>query len=503
MNPKQALVLSLALTVLLHRRGRREFLRYFFALLAFTLMVNLSRQLRIRRLLEQVGSKFAAKGKVESVARSLQQARKASLSKFALPQPNATKVDGNNTLGAAAVALTMADTANRLQQTAQHQLQKSLKDLELFPGSQNYFKSVAQAIDENFSTDTEMLEMWAPMTWQEIITTVYYVSKYREMRKARGDIPTPLPAMPPRGKPALTSRDVADWAFFANAAYEENDLALRVLLESRRHQLVFHEYHVGLFQPAHFLSMSLDQDLVVIGIKGTSSLSDWLTNLFIAKEELNIRSTPGFDSGIHAGVLHAARFVLDRVGLLLQKAFYKSGFRVVVVGHSLGAGVASALAMLLREELKMDRVTCYAFAPPPSVSKDLAMLSQEYVYSVVNGDDVIPRTGVAQLKNLAMGIRHTSDFVKQQGGDWKQVESTMDVQSWSELMLKHNYGFVEKKFDTYIPGRILYLNDNATAVEVSCDLNMLRVALVSSTMVSDHSMDVYAAKLGATTKTGM
>ena len=49
---------------------------------------------------------------------------------------------------------------------------------------------------------------------------------------------------------------------------------------------------------------------------------------------------------------------------LMKKDKY-SRYQLVVVGHSLGAGVASVLAFLLHQ-LKdyKDRVVCYAFSPP-------------------------------------------------------------------------------------------------------------------------------------------
>lgn len=38
------------------------------------------------------------------------------------------------------------------------------------------------------------------------------------------------------------------------------------------------------------------------------------------------------------------------------------GYRLVIVGHSLGAGVASVLTILLRKQFP--DVICYAFSPP-------------------------------------------------------------------------------------------------------------------------------------------
>ena len=41
---------------------------------------------------------------------------------------------------------------------------------------------------------------------------------------------------------------------------------------------------------------------------------------------------------------------------------YLQGYRLVITGHSLGAGVASLLAVLLKPQYP--HLICYAFSPP-------------------------------------------------------------------------------------------------------------------------------------------
>lgn len=50
---------------------------------------------------------------------------------------------------------------------------------------------------------------------------------------------------------------------------------------------------------------------------------------------------------------------------LLDKAFKgHEDYQLVVVGHSLGAGVASVLALLFKLENKYRAMACYAYSPP-------------------------------------------------------------------------------------------------------------------------------------------
>ena len=46
------------------------------------------------------------------------------------------------------------------------------------------------------------------------------------------------------------------------------------------------------------------------------------------------------------------------------------GYHLVVTGHSLGAGVASILALLIKEKkLFSDQMVCYAFSPPGALMR--------------------------------------------------------------------------------------------------------------------------------------
>lgn len=42
-------------------------------------------------------------------------------------------------------------------------------------------------------------------------------------------------------------------------------------------------------------------------------------------------------------------------------------YQLVITGHSLGAGVASVLAVLLKPKPKYNNLVCYAFSPPGCV----------------------------------------------------------------------------------------------------------------------------------------
>lgn len=78
---------------------------------------------------------------------------------------------------------------------------------------------------------------------------------------------------------------------------------------------------------------------------------------------------------------------------LLQ--LHKAGYPVMVVGHSLGAGVASILSVLLRRHKDPNKCVparVYAFAPPACMSEALSIACRPHVRSCVLRDDVVVRT---------------------------------------------------------------------------------------------------------------
>lgn len=78
---------------------------------------------------------------------------------------------------------------------------------------------------------------------------------------------------------------------------------------------------------------------------------------------------------------------------------HDAGYRVTIVGHSLGAGAASLLAVALRGR-GLQRVRCYAFANPNCAGIQLCSSCADYVTSVVFRDDIVTRVSPEALAGL-------------------------------------------------------------------------------------------------------
>ena len=75
------------------------------------------------------------------------------------------------------------------------------------------------------------------------------------------------------------------------------------------------------------------------------------------------------------------------------------GYDLVVCGHSLGAGTAALLTMMLRP--RWPGVHCYAYSPPGGLlSENAAMSTCDYITSVILGDDFIGRLSMRSMELL-------------------------------------------------------------------------------------------------------
>ena len=109
----------------------------------------------------------------------------------------------------------------------------------------------------------------------------------------------------------------------------------------------------------------------------------------------------------HKGMIDAASYIKNKI---IEKEILKLAFNycpekgtqnynLVLVGHSLGAGTASILAIMLKEQYP--DLICFAYAPPGGLlSIPVLEYTKDFIISIVLGKDVVPRLGLHQMEAL-------------------------------------------------------------------------------------------------------
>lgn len=168
--------------------------------------------------------------------------------------------------------------------------------------------------------------------------------------------------MPCRSKP-LNIEIVEDNCCHCNYA------ALKKLSEEGDIEIIYATYHVDIGETPFFVAVDYDKKKLVISIRGTLSMKDILTDLNAEGETLPL-NPPKEDWLGHKGMVQAAQYIYDKLRSenIIERAFNHNPdrgtreFKLVTLGHSLGAGTASILGILLRQEYP--DLKCYCYSPP-------------------------------------------------------------------------------------------------------------------------------------------
>ena len=132
---------------------------------------------------------------------------------------------------------------------------------------------------------------------------------------------------------------------------------------------------------------------LVISIRGTMSRHDIVTD--IKSDATNIGN--GVEGRGHTGMIQCASQIL--LELDEQNIFdnhLAETPNIVVTGHSLGAGVAVILALILKT--RYSNVKCFAYSLPGGLLCPKAnQVAKEICTSVVVGKDMIPRLGLRKI----------------------------------------------------------------------------------------------------------
>ncbi|XP_046980433.1 diacylglycerol lipase-alpha [Schistocerca americana] len=204
-----------------------------------------------------------------------------------------------------------------------------------------------------------------------------------------------------------------------------NYAALRRMVDVGDVAVVYATYHVDVGETPFFVAVDYTKRKVVISIRGTLSLQDVITDLNAEGEPLPLDPVREDWLG-HKGMVQAAEYIRQKLReeCILEAAFGhdpergSAGFELVLVGHSLGAGTAAILAILLRQH--HPTLTCFAYSPPGgTLSMPAAEHSKQFITSVVVGKDVVPRIGLHQLESLRADLINT--IKRSKDPKWKTI----------------------------------------------------------------------------------
>ncbi|XP_031568026.1 sn1-specific diacylglycerol lipase beta-like isoform X2 [Actinia tenebrosa] len=188
-----------------------------------------------------------------------------------------------------------------------------------------------------------------------------------------------------------------------------NSAAIHLQSSLPESDLIYCTYHNKLYEIPFYVAIDDKAKAVVISIRGTLSMRDTLTDLTGHGERIDME---GVEDGMaHKGMFLSAQYIkkvlLDNG--ILQGAFDEAedrggNYRLVIVGHSLGAGTASVLSILLKP--LFPGLQCFAYSNPSVLNESATVNCEDYVLSVLVGKDVVPRMSVKTLNTLVQDLEN-------------------------------------------------------------------------------------------------
>jgi predicted lipase len=164
----------------------------------------------------------------------------------------------------------------------------------------------------------------------------------------------------------------------------------------------------GVTVPAFCLAANSDTKEVILNIRGTVTDTDvWEIDLNYDLDDFEYFEIHG---KVQHGFYIGAKEILDYFGVRETiLSLVTSGYNIRIAGHSMGAAVAVIIAADLRYHhdgvFREENLLCFAYACPPCFSDDLGLrLTQDnFVFCMVNADDLVPRITKDALSNFKEG----------------------------------------------------------------------------------------------------
>jgi hypothetical protein len=273
----------------------------------------------------------------------------------------------------------------------------------------------------------------------------------------------------------------------AEIAYEGDTDLLTEQLKEHGYDLHKHEKEVKAGEVGYYIALNHEEKVMVIGVKGTSSFADALTDcVAVTMPHWCVPCCPytGAEQGreirCHEGMLTAANKLCDDLEDAIKNVAIRDGYMTKIVGHSLGAGTAALVGILLRtretNEILRDPkcLHVWAFACPAVLDMESARESKSFITSVVNKSDVVPRCSIANLKVLTTLLCEVAKDM-QEKNDGKRVsgfsgmkkandmssensEKELPIEMLTEFVKKSQSDVdVENRDHLYVPGEVVLL----------------------------------------------
>lgn len=184
--------------------------------------------------------------------------------------------------------------------------------------------------------------------------------------------------------------------------------------------LVYLNCYNFVFQAPYCIVKDKQRKELIISVRGSMSFYDFVTDGLAQIVRMDPNELPddvpySFDTRTHYGMLRTARQIFKDLQEGTRKSLFwdfamakcsvggltddeEMDWKIVVCGHSMGAGVGCILAILLRKMFPGTKA--FLYAPPPLFDPETAEWTKTFATTAVYGDDIVPRLSISNMARL-------------------------------------------------------------------------------------------------------
>lgn len=175
----------------------------------------------------------------------------------------------------------------------------------------------------------------------------------------------------------------------------------------KRENLIYSYIKSKKYMPAYAIVVDPDKKALILIVRGTMSVFDCITDMkgdYTTHDYTDPFTGEIIASGlVHSGILTCAKNLFEEVKPRLMIALDKlPDYKLVVAGHSLGAGASALLSLIWMSDpdIMTRGFLGLAYAPPAVVSAELNVHLKKYLFSCSFGNDIVCRLSFGAVKDF-------------------------------------------------------------------------------------------------------
>lgn len=219
------------------------------------------------------------------------------------------------------------------------------------------------------------------------------------------------------------SKPTEDQVFDHDNALQGNRASFVGYTGIRRESLVYLNCYNFVFQAPYSIVKDADRKELIISVRGSMSFYDFITDGLAKVEPMHPEELPDDipdrdATRTHYGMLRTARSLFADLqvgsrkqlfwdfarrycsvnGARISRTAGRKEWKIVVCGHSMGAGVGAILAVMLKKEFPSTKA--FLYAPPMMFDPQTALWTKSFMTTAVYSDDIVPRLSIANVTRL-------------------------------------------------------------------------------------------------------